>query len=114
MTILQLNRLRELLENQGFTISEAATEIGVSYSCAKYHKEKHGIECKTPKNKRGYGYMNQYAAYDRRTDELIVIGTVHEVAAACGISEATFWSQKSNDVGPRVFVKIEDEDDEEN
>lgn len=113
MTNLQLNQLRDLLENKAYTLSEAATEIGVSYACAKYHKDKHGIECKTPKNKRGYQYMNQYAAYDRRTDELLVIGTVHEVSAFLGIAEATFWCQKTNDIGPRVFVKIEDDDDEE-
>lgn len=113
MTILHLNRLRDLMENQGFTLSEAAKEIGVSYYSANYYKKKYGIKDKNPPHKISPQHMNEYAAYDRRTDELLVIGTVHEVCAFLGIAEATFWCQKTRGNGPRVFVKIEDDDDEE-
>lgn len=106
MTILQLNRLRELLQNHDYTIVEAAAEIGITKTQAYYWCRKMGLSNNHPRI-HNRNRLNCYAAYDRKTDELIAVGTIHDLVAVCGVKESTIRSRMCTGTGPRLYVKVD-------
>lgn len=106
MTTLQLSHLRELLQNQDYSIVEAAAETGITKQQAYYWCRKMGLPNPRPRI-HNRNRLNCYTAYDRKTDELIAVGTIHEISAACGVKGDTVREQMCRGDGPRLYVRVD-------
>lgn len=89
ITYSQLQELRRLVEEEGYSSASAARQVGVSESSAYYRLRQLGVKLPT----RGIGKLAQYGAYDRETDQLVAMGSAREVAAQLGTTEATLRCQ---------------------
>lgn len=108
MTTIQRRKMMEMVVGSGLPISHAAEEVGVPYSTAFKQFQKAGIKSRKSGVRR-YDQLKQYAAYDRKTEELVAMGTAREVAAVCGIEECTFRSALSRGGGKYEYVRLEEE-----
>lgn len=112
ITMLQLKEVRRLIEEEGHSCASAARELQVSETEAYYYLKKAGV--KMP-HMWGPDKLTQYGAYDRKTSELVAMGTAAEVAAQLGIKETTFRGYVTKGCGKYQIVKLDERgmDDEE-
>lgn len=108
MTTLQRRRLIALIQDEGYTVMEAALAVGLCYNTV-YHAL---LRLHVPIPHRGWRkeLKAQYAAYDRKTDELVALGTGAEVAHVCGITIGTLRTYVTRDKGKYQIVRIEEEE----
>lgn len=107
MTTLQRGRLISMVQDEGRTVMEAALAVGLCYQTA-YRALLH-LHIPIPHKGWRRELKAQYAAYDRKTDELVALGTADEVAHACGITVGTLRSYVTRDKGKYQIVRIEEE-----
>lgn len=108
MTTLQYRRLVEMVTKDGLSLVEAAEYLGISPSVARYYLHRNGVKYEHRKSRRCLTY---YAAYHRKTDEIVAIGTAKEVAEQCGITVGTMRSCLTRNKGRYKYIRIDEDKD---
>ena len=109
ITTSQLQDLRRLVEEEGHTCASAARALGVSRNVAYYYLRQVGVKLT---HKCGPDKLAQYGAYDRKTDQLVAMGTGREVAAQLGITLNSLWCHICRGSGKYQIVRIEPDGEE--
>lgn len=100
MTTLQLRRLCHLVEKEGWSVGKAARAVGVSPSWARRCLRAAGLRARRPKT--------LYAAYDRETTALVVLGTAQDLSRALRLSPATIRAYASTGKGRLHIIRLDE------
>lgn len=110
ITTSQLQSLRRLVEEEGHSRASAARALGLPYHTAYYYCQLLGVQAPL---QWGPDKLAHYGAYDRKTDELVAMGTGREVAAQLGITRETLRSYVTTGRGKYQIVRLDEPDGEE-
>lgn len=109
MTAKQLKQAIELVENRGYSAKAAATEVNAPYNQVVYYLHKSGINWK---KKWSEEMKAHYAVYDKKTDELLAIGTGEEICKQMGWKIESLYCYVSRGLKGMDVIRIKEDDNE--
>lgn len=110
ITTKQIAEVRRLIEEEGHTCRSAARIVGVNHSTVWLYIHRMGV--KMPR-KWGPDKIVPYAAYDRKTGQLVAQGTPSQVGEALGVTAHTVYFHAQHGSGPYQIVRLAEPDGEE-